>query len=386
MYTILELNKISESGSSLLTKTDYSLVSKSENPDGVILRSFNMHEMELPPSLKAIARAGAGVNNIPVEKCSEKGIVVFNTPGANANAVKELVIAAILMSSRKIYQGINWAQTLKGQKGVEKLVEQGKADFVGPEIKGKKMGVIGLGAIGVLVANSCQALKMEVVGFDPFISIDAAWGLSRGVKKANTMEELYEQCDYISIHVPLNDKTNKMVNTESIKTMKDGIKILNFARGELVDNIAIKEALKDGKVSCYVTDFPSDEILGVENIITIPHLGASTPESEDNCAAMAALELKEFLECGNITNSVNFPNCELPCSCKKRICIVNRNVPNVIGSITTAVAEGGLNIENMLNKSKGDYSYTIIDINEDDLKDVPSKLLKLEGIINIRVI
>lgn len=386
MYTILELNKISECGTSLLPKSDYELVNKSENPDGVILRSFNMHDMELPASLKAIARAGAGVNNIPIEKCSEKGIVVFNTPGANANAVKELVISSLLLSSRKIYEGINWAKTLKGEKGVEKLVEKGKADFGGCEIQGKKLGVIGLGAIGILVANSCKALNMEVIGYDPFLSVDAALALSSGVKKANSLEEIYSKCDYISIHVPLNDKTNKMINKESIKIMKDGIKILNFSRGELVDNDDIKVAVKDGKVSCYVTDFPNDEILCVENIIPIPHLGASTAEAEDNCASMAALELKEFFELGNITNSVNFPSCELPFNSKKRICIISNNIPNIIGSITTIATEDGINIENILSKSRGNYSYTIIDVNEVDLKNIPEKLIKLEGIINIRII
>jgi D-3-phosphoglycerate dehydrogenase len=345
-----------------------------------------MHDMTLPASLKAVARAGAGVNNIPIDKCSEQGIVVFNTPGANANAVKELVIAGLLISSRRVTDGINWAQSLQGQTDVAKLVEKGKADFVGPEIMGKKLGVIGLGAIGVLVANACNALGMEVYGFDPFVSVDSAWAISRGVNKAASLDEIYANCDYITVHVPFNKDTKGMIGDESIGKMKDGVRVLNFARGELVDNEAIKKAVGSGKVSFYVTDFPNEELLGIKNIITIPHLGASSPESEENCAAMAAMELKDFLESGSIKNSVNFPNCEVPYTGRKRICVTHRNVPSVLSALTAVFSNIKINIDNMTNKSKGDYAYTVIDIDATDMNGAENDLKKVDGVISIRVI
>ncbi len=386
MYNILTLNKISKTGLSNLPEDRFNITDSCENPDGVILRSFSMHDMELPKSLKAVARAGAGVNNIPIDKCSEQGIVVFNTPGANANAVKELVIAALLLSSRKIYDGINWAQSLAGQEGVGKLVEKGKGAYVGPEIMGKKVGIIGLGAIGILVANACVALGMDVYGFDPFVSVDNAWSISTHVRKAKSLEEIYAQCDYISIHVPFNSETKGMINAEAIEKMNDGVRILNLSRGELVDNDSIKQAVEIGKVSAYVTDFPNENLLGVKNIITIPHLGASTPESEENCASMASTELRDFLEDGNIKNSVNFPDCILPRGSARRICVIHKNIPNVINPVTNAISSHNINIDNMLNKSKGEYAYTIIDVNKADISDIEPNLANIEGVVSIRVI
>ncbi len=386
MFNILTLNNISESGTSLLPAETYTLSSNAEIPEGVLLRSYSMHDMELPTSLHAIARAGAGVNNIPIDKCSELGIVVFNTPGANANAVKELVIAALLISSRKIVEGINWSNSLKGQKDVAKTVEKGKAEFVGPEIAGKKLGVVGLGAIGVMVANAANSLGMEVLGYDPFISIDAAWGLSRSIKKSVSLDTIFAECDYITVHVPLNDKTKDMFNDETLKKVKKGVKILNLSRAELVNNTAMKDALEQDIVSCYVTDFPTEEILEVKNVIAIPHLGASTPESEDNCAAMAAIEIRDFLEFGNIKNSVNFPNCELPYTGKTRVTICHKNIPNVMASITTAFAKNNFNIDNMINKSKGNFAYTIIDVDQDNADEVVLELLGIEGVIKVRII
>ena len=386
MYKIATLNKISDTGLSVLDKNKFAISSDEQNPDGAILRSFSMHEMELPSSLKCVARAGAGVNNIPLDKCSEQGIVVFNTPGANANAVKELVIAGLLLSSRKISQGITWAQTLKGQDGVAALVEKGKGAFVGPEIMGKKLGVIGLGAIGVLVANAASALKMDVVGFDPFLSVDAAWSVSTRVQKAKSVEEIIETCDYISIHVPFNKDTKGMINAETLANVKPGVRILNFSRGELVDNAAIIEALASGKVDTYVTDFPVDELLGVDGVIPVPHLGASSPESEENCAYMAALELRDYLEHGIIKNSVNFPNCDMPYTGRTRICVPHKNIPSVISAITTAVGKKNINIDNMMNKSRGDYAYTMLDVDQGDLVGLEAELMAVEGVISVRII
>jgi len=386
LYKIATLNKISDTGLSVLDKNKFAISSDEQNPDGAILRSFSMHEMELPSSLKCVARAGAGVNNIPLDKCSEQGIVVFNTPGANANAVKELVIAGLLLSSRKISQGITWAQTLKGQDGVAALVEKGKGAFVGPEIMGKKLGVIGLGAIGVLVANAASALKMDVVGFDPFLSVDAAWSVSTRVQKAKSVEEIIETCDYISIHVPFNKDTKGMINAETLANVKPGVRILNFSRGELVDNAAIIEALASGKVDTYVTDFPVDELLGVDGVIPVPHLGASSPESEENCAYMAALELRDYLEHGIIKNSVNFPNCDMPYTGRTRICVPHKNIPSVISAITTAVGKKNINIDNMMNKSRGDYAYTMLDVDQGDLVGLEAELMAVEGVISVRII
>lgn len=382
MYNIKTLNKISKIGMDRFND-NYKWGDDIENPDAIMLRSFNMHDMEIPKNVKAIARAGAGVNNIPLDKCSEQGIVVFNTPGANANAVKELVIAGILLSSRKIVEGINWAGTLTEEgDNIGKVVEKGKSQFVGPEIKGKKLGVIGLGAIGVLVCNSAYALGMDVIGYDPYISVDAAWSLSRAVHKASSLKEIFEQCDYITIHVPLNDDTKNTINAETIAEMKDGVKILNFARGGLVNSADILAAVESGKVAKYVTDFPDADMINKENVIAIPHLGASTPESEDNCAVMAADELIDFLENGNIVNSVNMPKCVMERSTDVRICIVHKNIPNMIGQISKYFANKDVNIENMINKSRGEYAYTIVDVdhemNEDDIY--------FDGLLSVRVI
>lgn len=386
MYNILTLNKIAACGTDRLDKNEYTVSDDCANPDGIILRSFNMHDMELPSSLMCIARAGAGVNNIPVEKCAEQGIVVFNTPGANANAVAELVVAGLLLSSRKIVDGIAWAKSLQGEGDqVGKLVEKGKGAFVGPEIKGKKLGVIGLGAIGALVANQAVALGMDVEGYDPYISVDAAWNLSRHIKKSNDLKMMVSRCDYITIHMPLTDSTKNIINDEIFDCMNEGTRLLNFARGGLVDNDALKRAIDNGKIACYVTDFPSEETLALPNCINIPHLGASTPESEDNCAVMAADELKDFLRYGNIKNSVNFPNCELPVDSKYRVTVAHKNVPTMLSSFSAIFADENINIVNMLNKSKKDYAYTMVDVDivPDDLAD---RLSALDGVCKVRII
>lgn len=386
MYNIKCLNKISPIGTDRFS-ADYKCGETVENADAILVRSAAMHDMELPENLLAIARAGAGVNNIPIDKCSEQGIVVFNTPGANANAVKELVLAGLLITSRKVIPAIEWAKTLKG-KGDEvgKLVEKGKSAFVGPEIKGKTLGVIGLGAIGILVANAAKSLGMNVYGYDPFLSVDAAWGLSRSIKHALTLDEVYANSDYITIHVPLTPDTKGMVNSESIAKMKDEVRILNFARGDLVNSADIIAALGTGKIAAYATDFPSDDVIGVEGVIAIPHLGASTPESEDNCACMAADELIDFLENGNITHSVNLPAITMPRDNSVRICIFHRNVPNTISTFSGALASANINIENMQSKSKKDYAYTILDVSGDVSDAAIESLKKLDAIIRVRVI
>lgn len=387
MFKITTLNKIAHIGLSRLDKDVFSCTDEFNSPDGVLVRSASMLEMDLPSSLLAIARAGAGVNNIPIDKCSEAGIVVFNTPGANANAVKELVIAALFLSSRKISAGIDWAKTLKGKGAdVPKLVEKGKSEFGGPEIEGKKLGVIGLGAIGVMVANAAYHLGMDVLGFDPYISVDAAWGLSSHIKKAKTQAEIFEHCDYITIHVPLNPETKGMVNSATIATMKKDVRILNFSRAELVNNDDIKAAIENGKVACYVTDFPTDDVLNIPNIIAIPHLGASTPESEDNCAVMAVDELSDYLLNGNIKNSVNLPNVDLPRSNKTRICIIHKNIPNMLSQISSVLGNENVNIDDMLNKSKNQYAYTLIDIGGAMPTDTANKLLAIEGVLKVRVL
>ncbi|OHD10719.1 MAG: 3-phosphoglycerate dehydrogenase [Spirochaetes bacterium GWB1_36_13] len=388
MYKIQLLNKISHLGLNLLPKDKYENSEKMDNPDGILVRSADMHTMELPANLKAVARAGAGVNNIPIQKCSEKGIVVFNTPGANANGVKELVILGLLMSSRKILPGIEWTKSLLG-KGAEvpALVEKGKGDFVGPEIKGKKLGLIGLGAIGVLVANAAQSLGMEVTGFDPYISVEAAWGLSSNVKRATSLDAVYADSDYISLHLPYNDNTKKMINASVFAKMKKGVRILNFARAELVNDTDMAAALESGSVSCYVTDFPNEETLKMKNVVPVPHLGASTPESEDNCAVMAAEEIRDFLENGNIVNSVNFPNCDLgKCAAKKRITLLHQNVPNMVGQITAILANEKINIADMLNKSKGNLAYTMIDLDNEVSESALKSLNAIEGMIKTRVL
>jgi len=387
MFKIQKLNKISPKGLERFPSDQYEHASEIVNPDAILVRSADMHSMEIPPSVLAIARAGAGVNNIPVEKCSERGIVVFNTPGANANAVKELVLCGLFLASRKVYQGIAWAKSLAGKGDeVPKLIEKGKSDFVGPEIKGKKLGVVGLGAIGVMVANDAQALGMEVSGYDPFISVEAAWGLSRTVKRAISLDSLLSDVDYLTLHVPLNDKTKGMLNKEKFSLMKKGVRILNFSRGGLVNNADIKEAIAAGIVACYVTDFPDDELLQMENIIPIPHLGASTPESEDNCADMAVDQLREFLERGNIINSVNFPDCVLPMSGSQRIIVANKNIPAIINQITQILAEKKINISDMLNKSKGEYAYNIIDVDGSVDNDCITKIKAIKEVVMVRVI
>lgn len=386
MYNIQTLNKISKYGTDNFDAAKYNVADTVENPEAIMVRSAAMHDMEFGSNLLAIARAGAGVNNIPVEKCAAEGICVFNTPGANANAVKELVIAGLLISSRKVPEAMEWAQTLKGNGAeVGKMVEKGKSQFAGPEIMGKTLGVIGLGAIGVLVANAALALGMKVVGYDPFLSVKAALGLDPAAKVAADVKEVYAASDYITIHVPFNAETKGTINNDTIALMKDGVRILNFARGELVDSAAITAALESGKVAAYVVDFPSDEILGVKNAIAIPHLGASTPESEDNCAVMAALELIDYIENGNIKNSVNYPDASMNAAGTK-ICIIHKNVPAVISAITTILGNEGINIDNMLNKSKKDYAYTMIDASGDVSDAIAAKLGAEENVIKVRVI
>ena len=383
MFNILTLNKIAKCGLDQLNDNYKITDDANVDADGIILRSFKMHDMELPESLKAVARAGAGTNNIPIDKCSEKGIVVFNTPGANANAVKELVIAGMLLASRDVIGGVAWANTLTGDD-VDKQVEKGKSNFAGCEIKGKTLGIIGLGAIGMLVANAAYALGMEVIGYDPYLSVDSALKLSRHVKKANSPEEVYAAADYITIHVPLMDSTRNTINAETIAQMKDGVIILNFARGGLVNNADIKKALADGKVAKYVVDFADSETVNQPGIINIPHLGASTAESEDNCAVMAAQELADYLENGNILNSVNFPNCSLPEDNIGRIAIAHKNIPNVIAKFTEALSS--VNISDMINKSKGELAYTIINTDHAIPAEAIEKLNQIDAVIRVRVI
>ena len=383
MFNILTLNKIAKCGLDQLNDNYKITDDANVDADGIILRSFKMHDMELPESLKAVARAGAGTNNIPIDKCSEKGIVVFNTPGANANAVKELVIAGMLLASRDVIGGVAWANTLTGDD-VDKQVEKGKSNFAGCEIKGKTLGIIGLGAIGILVANAAYALGMEVIGYDPYLSVDSALKLSRHVKKANSPEEVYAAADYITIHVPLMDSTRNTINAETIAQMKDGVIILNFARGGLVNNADIKKALADGKVAKYVVDFADSETVNQPGIINIPHLGASTAESEDNCAVMAAQELADYLENGNILNSVNFPNCSLPEDNVGRIAIAHKNIPNVIAKFTEALSS--VNISDMINKSKGELAYTIINTDHAIPAEAIEKLNQIDDVIRVRVI
>ena len=386
MYKIKTYNKISKIGLSVFDDK-YTLGDEVENADGAIVRSAALHDVEFPKDLKAIARAGAGTNNIPIERCSEQGIVVFNTPGANANAVKELVLAGLLISSRRVISAIEWAKTLKGDgDAVGKEVEKGKSAFAGPEIKGKTLGVIGLGAIGVLVANAANSLGMTVYGYDPYLSVKSAWNLTHNAIHIDDIKELYQKCDYITVHVPLTDSTKNTINAESIAMMKDGVRILNFARGGLVNDNDIKAALESGKVAAYVTDFPDDDLLCVDGVIAIPHLGASTPESEDNCATMAAKELIDYIENGNIVNSVNLPEITMPRSGEKRICVIHKNIPNMLTAITGVVAQGGVNIENMLNKSRGDFAYTMLDINAADCNTISEQLSAIDGVIRVRVI
>lgn len=387
MFMIQTLNKISPAGLDRLPHDLYEIASEIIHPDAVIVRSHKMHDMKLPRSLQAIARAGAGVNNIPVDRCSDRGIVVFNTPGANANSVKELVLTGLFLTSRNILGGIDWAEGLidKG-KAVPKLIEKGKSQFVGPEIRGKKLGVIGLGAIGVMVANDAASLGMEVTGYDPFISVDSAWGLSRDIKKARGFESLLSESDYISLHVPLDDETHEMINHSRFAIMKKGVRLLNFARGGLVNTTDLKEALTKGIVQKYITDFPDEELLKTDGIICIPHLGAASAEAEENCAIMAASQLRDFLEKGNIRNSVNFPDCDMDIRGDRRLVIANRNIPAMVGQITTVLADDRINIVDMLNRSRGDLAYNIIDIDGAISDNSIEKIREIDGVLMARVI
>ena len=380
------LNKISKCGTDLLTD-NYTLTDAVEAAEGVLVRSASMHDMEMPKGLLAIARAGAGVNNIPLDTCAEQGIVVFNTPGANANGVKELVLAGLLLASRDIIGGIEWCQKDKEDPNIAKAVEKEKSAFAGCEIKGKKLGVIGLGAIGAEVANAAAALGMEVYGYDPYISVNAAWALTRDVKHITSADTIYEECDYITLHVPLIDATKGMVNAESIAEMKDGVVILNFARDLLVDDDAMAAALESGKVRRYVTDFPNPKSANMKGAIAIPHLGASTEESEENCARMAVKEMMDYLENGTIHNSVNFPNCDMGvCRGASRVAVFHKNIPNMIGQITGAVAADGVNISDMTNKSKGKFAYTLLDL-ENQIQDTTvQKLNAIDGVCRVRVV
>lgn len=386
MRKVRILNKISPSGLDVFDRSQYQISDDCESPVAMLVRSASMHEMELPGSLLAIGRAGAGVNNIPVDKCSQQGIVVFNTPGANANAVKEMALCGLLLSARKIYPGMVWAQTLKGQGAeVPALVEKGKSKFVGPELAGKTLGVVGLGAIGIEVANTARHLGMEVYGYDPYLSVDRAWGISRAIHHADNLKEIYEKCDFITLHVPCNAETKGMINNQSISQMKHGVRLLNFARGELVVNEDLLAGLEEKQIRCYVTDFPSEELLGHPGVLALPHLGASTPESEENCATMAAMELVDFLENGNITNSVNMPAVSMPRSGDMRITLIHRNVPSMITQIATLISDKGVNIENLTNKSRKDYAYTMVDVAGCVNETHVEQLRQIEGMIRVTV-
>ena len=380
------LNPISKYGTELLD-AKYQLTDTVEEADGILVRSASMHEMELSENLLAVARAGAGVNNIPLEKCAEAGVVVFNTPGANANGVKELVLAGMLLAARDIVGGIRWCEENKDDANIAKSVEKSKKAFAGHEIKGKKLGVIGLGAIGAEVANAAVALGMDVYGYDPYISVNAAWRLSRAVKHSNSVESIYKECDYITVHVPLMDATKKMINKEALDQMKDGVVVLNFARALLVDDGAMAEALASGKVHRYVTDFPDPESANMPHTIAIPHLGASTEESEDNCAVMAVQEMMDYLENGNIKNSVNYPSCDMGiCTGASRVAVMHENIPNMIGQVTGTLAGQGVNISDMTNKSRDKFAYTLLDLDVVPEEETLKKLRQIKGVIRVRVV
>ncbi len=386
MYNILTLNKIAAIGTDNFDKAKYNVADSVAAPDAIMVRSASMLDMAFEDNLLAIARAGAGVNNIPVDRCSEEGICVFNTPGANANAVKELVIAGLFLASRKVTDAIDWAKTLKGNGAdVPKQVEKGKGAFAGPEILGKTLGIVGLGAIGVKVANIAISLGMKVIGYDPFLSVNAALGLKPTVQIVKSLNDIYAMSDYITLHLPYNAETKDTVNAESIAKMKDGVKILNFARGELVNTADIIAALETGKVDRYVTDFPNDDVIGVKNVVAIPHLGASTPESEDNCAYMAAIELIDYIETGKITNSVNLPNCELAKTADHLVCVIHKNVPNMFTQITAVISEAGGNIESVVSKSKKDWAYTMMDVTG-DVAEACDTINHIDGVTKVRVL
>ncbi len=386
MKNILLLNKISKVGTDRLDPTKYRYGTDVPAPEGIIVRSAKMHDMTFGRELLAIARAGAGVNNIPVEKCAEEGVVVFNTPGANANGVKELTLCALFLASRKVVDGVVWARSLAGTADVAKQVEAGKSAFAGTELYGKTLGVIGLGAIGGMVANAAVNLGMHVIGCDPFLSVEAAWNMNHHVRKAATYEEVYANADYITLHVPATADTKGMINEATIASMRDGVKIINLARAELVNAKDLAAAMKTGKVSAYVTDFPTEETVEIPGAIVIPHLGASTEESEDNCAAMAAVELDDYLTYGNIHNSVNYPNVSMPAGSKTRICVLHANVPAVLTRISSIISDKGINIENMLNKSKGENAYTMLDINSDADESIVGAISAIDGVRRVRVI
>ncbi|WP_294497225.1 phosphoglycerate dehydrogenase [uncultured Gemmiger sp.] len=386
MYTIQTLNAISPAGLAKLPPNLFEVDNDTDTPQGILVRSADMHEKPLPESLLAIARAGAGTNNIPIDKCTAAGIVVFNTPGANANAVAELVVGALVAGSRNLPDAIAWAQGLKGSPTLAKDVEKGKKQFVGPELRGKTLGVIGLGAIGARVANAAVALGMEVLGYDPYISIDAAWSLSRSVQHCVSLADMLPRCDYLTIHVPYMPSTKHTINAQTLNLCKDGVRVLNFARGELADNAAVLAALDSGKVAQYFCDFPSEELLGVKGAYCTPHLGASTPESETNCAVMAAAELSDYLKNGNILHSVNLPDVQQPRAGGRRVCVIHKNEPGVISSITGVMTSANLNIENMVNKSKKDVAYTMLDVTGNVDASLAAQLAGVEPIIRVRIL
>ncbi len=386
MYQIQTLNKISPLGLKLFEQDKFQCSDRPENPEAILVRSAAMHDMEFGSNLLAIGRAGAGVNNIPLPRCSEQGIVVFNTPGANANAVKELVLTGMLLSSRKVVDGINWAKTLEGDS-VPAQVEKGKSSFVGPELNGKNLGVIGLGAIGAMVANTATHLGMSVYGYDPFITVASAWRLSRSVMHSTSQKAVFENSDYITLHVPVTADTKGMIGKEAFAQMKDGVRLLNFSRGELVNEDALEEALESGKVACYVTDFPNERVLKMKNVIAIPHLGASTPEAEDNCAMMAVRQVSDYLLNGNITNSVNFPVLSAERTTQTRVCIIHKNIPNMITKFTAAFGEHQINIDQMLSKGRNDIAYAILDVDtEQPVTAIEETIKGIEGVIRYRII
>lgn len=384
MLKVKLMNKIAKVGTDVLSSSRYEVSADMQEEDAVMVRSANLHEMQFSPSLRAIARCGAGVNNIPIERCTQAGIVVFNTPGANANAVKELAIASLVLASRDILGGVKWVESLQGEKELAQIVERGKASYVGHELVGKTLGVIGLGAIGGMVANAAISLGMSVMGVDPYITAKAAWNLAPSVRQASDYEEIFRCCDYITLHVPATPQTKGMIGKNAIEQMKEDVRILNLARADLVDAVALKEGLARGKIACYVTDFPTDEIVGMKGVIAIPHLGASTMESEDHCAVMAAQQLDEFLTCGNIKNSVNFPSVSIPVFDKPRVCVMNKNIPNMLSQITSVFSAQSINIENLANGSKGEIAYTIVETNERASAEMLQRLKEIDGVFGVR--